>query len=75
MPRKRSERTEWIIYWDDSGKSAKPVRCCAVGSKAAAMCNCPMLKSFTGTYAEVRDEVAVMNEKYKIKLSKNYTGR
>jgi len=59
-------KTDWIIYWDDSGKRRNPVRCCAVGSKEAAMCTAPMLKAFRGTYPEACAETRRMNAEYKI---------
>ena len=63
-------KTDWIIYWDDSGKRRDPIRCCAVGSKEAAMCNAPMLKGFRGTYPEASAEVKKMNAKYRITKKK-----
>ena len=73
MPRQKI-KDEWIIYWDDNYKKNEPVVFCAVGSKAAAMCPARMMKSFHGTYQEVREEVRRLNEKYKVTLPKNYTG-
>lgn len=65
---------DWIIYHND-GEKGKDIKCCAVGSEQANHAQGTVIRSFYGTYPEVRKLVEDLNTEAKHNFIRHYVRR